>query len=70
MVLYEMQGRVQWYKTFSNIREKLVFIPDKPFQPSLWARLEPSRVKHQKWTPLLGRQPALLKNIRLGWKGT
>jgi hypothetical protein len=35
----------------------------------LQVRQEPMQVKHTSGAPLLGRLPALPKNIRLGWKG-
>jgi hypothetical protein len=44
-----------------------VFVPGKPFQPSLMfaGKAEPTQVKKLLGAPLL----ALPANIRLGWKG-
>ncbi len=43
----------------ANFRNKLVFVPAKPFQPSLMfgARLEPTQVNHLSVAPRVGSWP-------------
>jgi hypothetical protein len=49
-----------------------VFVPDKPFKPSLTFQVrpeEPAQLKHHPGAPLQGWILALPINFRLGWKG-
>jgi hypothetical protein len=46
-----------------------MFILGKPFRPSLWVRLEKTKVEHLSVAPLLGRLLGLPSKNRLGWRG-